>query len=54
MNWPQITMAVLYAIGVGFSIAKHGEPRTGTHNMWNSLISVLLGIWLLNEGGFWK
>ena len=51
MGWPQITMIVLIALGVGISLAKHGEPR-GNHSFGASLFSAALSVGLLYAGGF--
>jgi CHASE2 domain-containing sensor protein len=50
-DWPQITWLVLAVLGLGFAIAKHGEPTR--HNALFSLIGVAFGLVLLLAGGFW-
>jgi hypothetical protein len=53
LHWPQITMAVLMLLEIGFFIAKHGEPRKGNYSVWEKLFSVALLGALLYFGGFW-
>jgi len=54
MNGAQITIIVLMALEVGFSIAKDGEPRTGTYSMWYAIIAWGLVAAVLWWVGFWK
>jgi len=53
MEWPQITMIVLYAINILVSAALHGMPKTGKNNVLATIIGTGLGVWILYEGGFW-
>ena len=47
-------MIVLYAMGLGISAAKHGEPREETkYNFWATLICTIIVVALLAWGGFW-
>ena len=50
--WPQYVYIVLTLIGLGFSLAKHGQPKEENHNFFVSLISTSLIISLLYFGGF--
>lgn len=52
-GWPQISYAILLVLGTGMYLAKHGEKRTGEYNFWVAILSDVLVIWLLHEGGFW-
>ena len=52
MGWPQYTMLALYMLGIGMEWAKHGEPKTGRHNVWTTLIATALGFGILWFGGF--
>jgi soluble lytic murein transglycosylase-like protein len=54
MGWPQITVIILFAIGLGVELAKHGKPRTGKHSFWWSLFGNVITIWLLWCGGFFS
>jgi len=53
MGWPQITVVVLLAMGLGVAAAKHGEPNGNWSFGW-ALIGVALEVWLLIEGGFFE
>ena len=50
--WPQLTMIVLYAIGIGIAIAKNGEPKNENHNAFTVILASALGLWILYMGGF--
>lgn len=54
MGWPQITWIVLAGVSLGIGLVQHGKPRTGTHSIWITLISLGLGFWLLSAGGFFS
>lgn len=51
--WPQYTYLALVVLGLGFVIAKHGEPRS-PHNLWVSLIATAIALSLLHAGGFFN
>ena len=53
MQWPQITMIVLYAMSAGMAMVQHGAPK-GNHSIWWTLAGIGLSIWLLTSGGFFK
>lgn len=53
MHWPQVTMIVLIAAGVGIEMVKHGEPQ-GNHNFWTTAISSVITVSLLIAGGFFN
>ena len=46
-----IIYLVLSCIGLGMSIAKHGEPK-GNYNFWADLIAEAIVLWLLYMAGF--
>lgn len=54
MGIPQICFIVLIALGLGISLAKHGEPRNDTYNFFSTLIGSLIYVGLLILGGFFK
>ena len=54
MNWPQITWIALVSLGLGMTLVKHGEPRTGTRSFWWELFGTLATAWLLWSGGFFS
>lgn len=49
---PQIIIICLMAMGLGVSLARHGEPRS-EHDFGVALGSVALHAFLLWWGGFW-
>ncbi len=51
MNAPQIVMIVIIALGLGFSLAKHGQPREN-HNLTKDCISTAILLAILWWGGF--
>ena len=55
LDWPQITFLCLVILEMGFTIAKHGEKKTGPsayYSLWNSLISTGIVLGILHWGGF--
>jgi hypothetical protein len=54
LHWPQITYLVLAVLGIGISLAKHGEPKTGEHNFLTTVLAFALICWILYEGGFFN
>lgn len=54
MNWPQITLIILMAFGLGVTAIKDGELRTDKHSFWWSLCGNLIMAWLLWCGGFFS
>lgn len=51
MGIPQICYIVIITLGLGISLAKHGEPQ-GDYNFFNTLIASFIQIGLLMLGGF--
>ncbi|ELL2284577.1 hypothetical protein Q6H81_004144 [Salmonella enterica] len=54
MNWPQITLIILLAFGLGVTAIKHGEPRNDKYSFWWQLAGNLVIAWLLWCGGFFS
>jgi len=54
MGWPQITYIVLFCIGVGMELERHGKPKEGHYNVWSALLGGLFVLWLLYAGGFFS
>ena len=52
MGAAQIIMIVLFAIGLGVAIAKHGQPK-GNYSIGEHIIGITIYIALLWWGGFW-
>jgi choline-glycine betaine transporter len=54
MSVPAIIVVALIAIGLGIELAKDGQPRTGYHNFFITLIAAGVNIGLLYWGGFFS
>ena len=54
MGVPQILYIALLALGVGVSLARHGQPKTGNESVWITLIGVSIQVGLLLWGGFFN
>ena len=54
MNWPQITLIILFAFGLGVTAIRHGEPRNDKYSFWWQLAGNLGIVWLLWCGGFFS
>lgn len=54
MNWPQITLIILLAFGLGVTAIRHGEPRNDKYSFWWQLAGNLVIAWLLWCGGFFS
>ncbi|ECE2928253.1 lytic transglycosylase domain-containing protein [Salmonella enterica] len=53
-HWPQITLIILLAFGLGVTAIKHGEPRNDEYSFWWQLAANLITAWLLWCGGFFS
>ena len=51
MRWPQITMIVIFAMGLGISMVQHGKPQPPT-NFWVRLLATAIDLGILIAGGF--
>ena len=54
MGTAQTIFMLVYAISFGMNLMKHGEPKTGYHSIWESIISTIIVFTLLIWGGFFK
>jgi len=54
MNGAQIAMIALLAMGAGVALAKNGQPNTGKHNFFSTLIAQGVLVSILYWGGFWS
>lgn len=54
MGVPQICYIVIITLGLGISLAKHGEPKEDNYNFFTTLIASAIQIGLLILGGFFK
>lgn len=51
-DWPQIIYLVLTLLGLGITLAKHGEPKKDKHNFYVTFVGSGLIVALLYWGGF--
>jgi uncharacterized membrane protein len=54
MGIPQWLIIAIAFMDFGFSIAKHGEYKDGKYNLWITLISNIITLYILSCGGFFK
>lgn len=54
MNAWNITIIATMAAGLGMSLVKHGEDRTGKWSFPIALISALINGYILFRGGLWN
>lgn len=52
MGWAQLTYIALTAPTVGVHMAKHGERRSDSYNVWLALVGTAIGLGILYAGGF--
>ena len=52
MGAAQIIMIVLFALGLGVTVAKHGQPK-GNYSIGENIIGIAINVALLWWGGFW-
>lgn len=50
MGWPQVTLLVLYGLGLVGSITRHEKPCT--ENAWARALGLAIQLALLYAGGF--
>lgn len=53
LGWPQGIYLALTAVGLGVTIAKHGEPK-GNYSVGTALVSLAITLPLLWWGGFFS
>lgn len=54
MGIPQICYIVIIALGLGITLAKHGEPKEDNYNFFTALFGAFIQVGLLILGGFFK
>jgi hypothetical protein len=54
LHWPQITVLVMTVLSLGIMLEKNGKPKIGNENFVISLVSSMIVLWLLWEGGFFS
>lgn len=52
-HWPQFVVAGVYMLSLAMGFGLHGQDRAGKHNAGLTFLSVIAGIYILHEGGFW-
>ncbi len=52
-EWPQYTLASLFALAMVINIVEHGTPRP-PYNAWTQLSATCITSGLLYFGGFWS
>jgi len=52
MNGAQVTLLIIWALGFGLTVAKHGQPK-GNYSVWESMIAIAISSAILWWGGFW-
>jgi hypothetical protein len=50
--WPQIVYLILFLIGLGIAIERHGKEKTGKENFLTTFISGIAILYLLYMGHF--
>lgn len=53
MEWPQITVIVVWILGLVMHGANHGKLMEQKYNFFIKQIAVSIWVWLLYMGGFW-
>lgn len=49
--WALIALIALQMLGLGVSLARHGEPREGNYNFFTTLLSCAISWWLIYMAG---
>ena len=50
--WPQVIYLILFCVGLGIAMEKHGKEKTGKENFWTTLIVGIAILYLLYAGHF--
>lgn len=54
MNRYQIGVIVLLSLSFGADLVLHGKPKTGTHNLGATVVSIIVWLIMLIGGGFFR
>ena len=54
MEWPQITILILYFLHLCIAFSKHGEPKDSNYNAGVAMFDVGAYIAILYFGGFFN
>jgi hypothetical protein len=52
MAWPQITIIILFVLGIITNTVNHGKDTK--FDAYGAFFRMILWGWLLYEGGFWS
>jgi hypothetical protein len=52
MHTPQILLIMLFTLDAGITLAHHGKPKEGKHNIVMTLIGTAIHVAILYWGGF--
>lgn len=52
LHWPQIAFICMCAVNLCGEAFLHGQPKTGEHNFFLSVVSAIIGGWIFYCGGF--
>lgn len=47
MNGWFLAVIIIYVLGLGINLGKHGKKQDGTHNFWASLITIGILLFLI-------
>jgi hypothetical protein len=51
VSWPQVTIIVLWTIGLMMHLLENGKPMAGKYNFFAKCAAVGLHFWILSAGG---
>lgn len=54
MNGWIIAFLAIQLLGLGMSLARHGQKKEGTHDFWSHLLGFAIVITLLYMGGVFR
>ncbi len=54
MGTPQIIYIFLMILNLMISSYQHGKPKEGKYNIWATIVSCVLSVWLMIAGGFFR
>jgi hypothetical protein len=54
MNYGIVVLFMLWSLGLGMAIAKHGQPRRENYNAWITLLAILIEVGILWWAGLFN
>ena len=54
MRAPQVIIICLLALNIGIELVKHGEPKSGDHNVIAVIAGTVVSAGILYWGGFFN